>query len=134
MTVLDAINLAGGSDKPAIQSDVIIRRGGSVTRIPLSALEGGRNRQLRPGDEVVVQTNIKVFNALGAVKTSGQNEFTKLNPTLMDCLPQVGGLDNNVASNTGVFVFRLREPKAYQDANGNWQEGPGHLQVRHVEA
>ena len=124
MTVLDAVNLAGGPQKATIQSDVIIRRGKSVDRIPLAALEGGRNRQLKPGDEVVVQTNVKVFNALGAVKTSGQNEFTKLNPTLMDALAQVGGLDNNIASNRGVFVFRLKEAKAYQDANGNWQEGP----------
>jgi polysaccharide biosynthesis/export protein len=124
MTALDAINLAGGPQKATIQSDVVIRHGKSVDRIPLAALEGGRNRQLRPGDEVVVQTNVKVFNALGAVKTTGQVEFTRLNPTLMDSLAQVGGLDNNIAHNEGVFVFRLKEPKAYQDADGKWQEGP----------
>jgi polysaccharide export outer membrane protein len=65
-----------------------------------------------------------VFNALGAVKKTGQVEFSKTNPTLLDALAQVGGLDNSNSSNTGVFVFRLREPKAWLDADNHWQEGP----------
>ena len=65
-----------------------------------------------------------MFNALGAVNKTGQNEFSKLNPTLLDALSQVGGLSNELASNTGVFVFRLREPKAWQDKDGGWREGP----------
>ena len=66
----------------------------------------------------------KVFNALGAVKNTGQIEFRKPNPSLLDALAQVGGLDPASASTTGVFVFRLREPKAWLDADNRWQEGP----------
>ncbi|MCB1376845.1 MAG: polysaccharide biosynthesis/export family protein [Alphaproteobacteria bacterium] len=124
MTLIDAVSRAGGSTKPAHQVDVIVRRGKSVKRMSLAKVQSGQNQQLRAGDEVILESNAKVFNALGAVKQSGQVEFSKSNPTLLDALAQVGGLDNTNSSNTGVFVFRLREPKAWVDADGNWQEGP----------
>ncbi|MFN0191509.1 MAG: polysaccharide biosynthesis/export family protein [Aestuariivirga sp.] len=124
LTLLDAIARAGGPNLPQHQIDVVIRRGNSVKRIPLSTLQSGNNRQLRAGDEVVLEANTKVFNALGAVTKTGQVEFSKLNPSLLDALSQVGGLSNELASNTGVFVFRMREPRAWKDESGNWHEGP----------
>lgn len=124
MTLLDAVGKAGGATGPAHQIDVLVRRGKQVMRVPLSTVQSGRNMQLRSGDEVILETDAKVFNALGAVTKTGQIEFTKLNPTLLDALSQVGGLSNELASNTGVFVFRLREPKAWQDRDGRWHEGP----------
>jgi len=42
----------------------------------------------------------------------------------MDALAQAEGLDLTTASNTGVFVFRLHEPKAWLDADNRWQPGP----------
>ena len=123
MTLIDALARAGGATKPAHQVDVIIRRGKSVSRIPLSRVQSGQNMQLRAGDEITLEINAKVFNALGAVQNTGQIEFAKSNPTLMDALAQVGGLNGTQASNTGVFVFRLREPKAWLDADNRWQEG-----------
>lgn len=123
MTLIDAIARAGGATRPAHQIDVVIRRGKAVSRVPLSRVQGGQNRQLRAGDEITLETNVQVFNALGAVQKTGQAEFSKSNPTLMDALAQVGGLNGTVASNTGVFVFRLREPKAWLDADNKWQEG-----------
>jgi len=124
LTLMDALALAGGTEAQPHQVDVIIRRGKSVARIPLSDVQNGRNAQLVAGDEVILEANAKVFNALGAVKKTGQNEFTKPNPSLMDALSQVGGLDNVTSSNTGVFVFRLHEPKAWRDTDNKWQEGP----------
>jgi len=124
MTLIDAIAKAGGATLPAHQIDVVIRRGKSVTRIPLTVVQSGKNKQLRSGDEVILEADTKVFNALGAVNKTGQVEFSKPNPTLLDGLAQVGGLNNTTSHNTGVFVFRLREPKAWVDSNGKWQEGP----------
>ncbi len=124
LTLIDAIAQAGGPTRPAHLIDVIIRRGKSVSRIPLSRIQSGQNKQLRAGDEVTLEVDSKVFNALGAVQKTGQVEFSKSNPTLMDALAQVGGLNGNSSSNTGVFVFRLREPKAWLDADNRWQEGP----------
>jgi polysaccharide export outer membrane protein len=124
LTLIDAIAKAGGPTKPAHQMDVIIRRGKTVSRTPLAIVQGGNNQQLRTGDELTLEINAKVFNALGAVKQTGQLEFSKLYPTLLDALAQLGGLDNTNSSSTGVFVFRLREPKAWLDADNKWQEGP----------
>jgi polysaccharide export outer membrane protein len=121
LTILDAISKAGGAVHEPHQTDVVIRRGKKVTRLPLSLIQGGRNATLSPGDEVTLETNLKVFNALGAVAKTGQTPFSKLDPTLLDALSQVGGLEGTTASNTGVFVFRLREPRARQDAEGHWQ-------------
>ncbi len=123
LTLVDAIARAGGATKPPYQIDVVIRRGKTVRRIPLDTVLNGNNQQLRAGDEVTLEANTKAFNALGAVKRTGQIEFPKANPSLMDALAQAGGLDDNRSSATGVFVFRLREPKAWQDADGRWQRG-----------
>ena len=123
-TLIDAISRAGGAVQPPYQEDVIVRRGNKVTRISLELVLDGRNAQLRAGDEVIVQPNLKVFNALGAVAKTGQMPFPKSTPTLLDALAQAGGLDNTNASNKGVFVFRLREEKAWLDADNKWQKGP----------
>lgn len=124
MTLIDAIAKAGGATKPPHQIDVLIRRGKSVTRVPMLRVQSGQNQSLRAGDEVTLEINAKVFNALGAVKGTGQVEFPKPNPSLLDALALTGGLDNTNSSATGVFVFRLREPHAWVDADGKWQEGP----------
>ena len=123
LTLIDAISKAGGPTKAPHLIDVVIRRGKSVKRIPLSTIMGGANQQIRAGDEISLVSASKVFNALGATKTTGQFEFSSPHPTLMDALSQVGGLDNNTSSTTGVFVFRLRESKAWLDADNRWQEG-----------
>ena len=123
-TLIDVIAKAGGASKPVHQVDVVVRRGKSLMRMPLQQVLNGANRQLRPGDEVVLELNAKYFNALGSVTKQGQAEFEKSNPTLLDALAQVGGLNPTTASATGVFVFRLREPKAWLDADNRWQEGP----------
>jgi polysaccharide export outer membrane protein len=122
LTLVDAIARAGGAAKPAHLTDVIIRRGKAVRRIPLETVLNGNNQQLRAGDEVTLVSSVKVFNALGAVKRGGQLEFPKSNPSLMDALAQAGGLDDIRSSATGVFVFRLREPKAWLDENNKWRE------------
>ena len=124
MTIIDAVNRAGGAELAAHQTEVVIRRGKSVARVPLSVIYSGHNRPLQSGDELILEADVKVYNAIGAVTKTGQVEFSKYNPTLLDALSQVGGLANDVASNTGVFVFRRVEPYAWRDGNGKWQSGP----------
>jgi polysaccharide export outer membrane protein len=124
MTIIDAISRAGGPALPPHQTDVVLRRGKTVKRVPLTSIQGGRNIQLQRGDEIILEANLKVFNALGAVEKRGRIEFPKAEPSLLDGLASVGGLTNNLAHNTGVFVFRLEEPHAWQDENGAWRPGP----------
>jgi len=124
LTLIDAINRAGGATRPPHQVDVLIRRSSKVYRQPLQRVYDGKNEELRSGDEVILESNLKTFNALGSVKKTGQVEFAVPNPSLLDAVSQAGGLDNVTSSTTGVFVFRLRESRAWQDELGNWNEGP----------
>lgn len=124
LTLIDAINKTGGATRPPHQIDVVIRRGSQVRRVPLATVLDGNNQELNPGDEVILQSNVKTFNALGSTVKTAQVEFASPRPTLLDALAQVGGLNNQTSSATGVFVFRLNEAHAWQDEAGNWQPGP----------
>lgn len=124
LTLVDAIAKAGGSPLPPFQVDVVIRQGNSVKRISLERILNGNNQQLHPGDEVTLERDAKVFNALGALQKTGQIDFPKSSPSLMDAIAQAGGLSEARANNKGVFVFRLKEPRAWRDADNKWQEGP----------
>ena len=48
-----------------------------------------------------------IFTVLGAVQKAGNVDLTKPNLTLLEALGQVGGLTDERANKTGVFVFRL---------------------------
>ena len=58
-------------------------------------------------DEIVVRPNIKAFTVLGAVTKAHNVELNKTNTTLMEALGEVGGLNDERANKTGVFVFRM---------------------------
>lgn len=106
-TVLDAINKAGGPAQPALQSDVVLRRGSSVISMSMDhlLLHGG-DTGLQPNDDIVVRNHPRGFIAMGALKSSGVFPFTKSDPSLLDALGQIGGLVDTQADPTGVFVFR----------------------------
>ena len=62
-----------------------------------------------------MRPNSRTFTVLGAVQKSGNVEMTKPNLTLLEALGQVGGLTDERANKTGVFVFRM----------GDLQNNPG---------
>jgi polysaccharide export outer membrane protein len=107
-TVVDAINRAGGVVSPAAQLQVVLRRQGQVIMTAqYSDLLAGKDVAVQKGDEVVVRPNSRIFTVLGAVLKSGNVELTKPNLTLLEALGQVGGLSDERANKTGVFVFRM---------------------------
>ena len=123
-TIIDVINKAGGPAHPSHEEDVVVRRGAKAQRVPLDTVMNGHNVQLQAGDEITLVPHLKVYNALGALNKTGQMEFPQASLTLQDAISIAGGLSDLKASNKGVFVFRLREPHAWLDANNIWQEGP----------
>ena len=123
-TIIDIINKAGGPAHPSHEEDVVVRRGSKVQRVGLDTIMNGRNVQLQAADEITLVPHLKVFNALGALNKTGQMEFPQAKLTLQDAISIAGGLSDLKASNKGVFVFRLREPHAWLDADNRWQEGP----------
>lgn len=107
-TVVDAINRAGGPVSPAAQLQVVLRRHGQVIlTAQYSDLLAGQDVGIQKGDEIVVRPNSRIFTVLGAVLKSGNVELTKPNLTLLEALGQVGGLSDERANKTGVFIFRM---------------------------
>jgi len=113
-TVVDAINMAGGPiggsqlAVPANQLEVVVRREGQVIlRAQMSDLLAGADIPVQKGDEIVVRSNPRVYTVLGAVQKSGNVEMTKANLSLLEALGNVGGLQDQRANKTGVYVFRM---------------------------
>lgn len=108
-SAIDAINRAGGPfNLPAAQAEVVVRRQGQVIlTAQYSELLAGADIAIQKNDEIVVRPNSRIYTVLGAVQKSGNVELTKPNLTLLEALGQVGGLSDERANKTGVFVFRL---------------------------
>jgi polysaccharide export outer membrane protein len=107
-SVVDAINRAGGPIGASAQFEVVVRRRGDVIlQTQYSDLLAGGDIGLQKGDEIVVRPNSRTFTVLGAVGKSGNVELTKSGLTLLEALGQVGGLADERANKTGVFVFRM---------------------------
>lgn len=112
-TLADAINRAGGTARGPNQHDVILKRRGVEYRIPMSDLLAGGDIMLQRDDTLVVTTNIKAFTALGAVLKSGNIEINRTKVSLLEALGEVGGLSDERANKTGVFVFRPQDSSAF---------------------
>jgi polysaccharide export outer membrane protein len=113
-TVVDAINMAGGPQggsqfaTPENQLEVVVRRQGQVIIVvQLSELLAGADIPVQKGDEIVVRPNPRVYTVLGAVLKSGNIEMMKPHLNLLEALGNVGGLRDERANKTGVYVFRM---------------------------
>jgi len=111
-SVVDAINRAGGplmaTAGSSNQLQVVVRRQGQVIlTAQYSDLLAGSDIAVQKGDEIVVRPNSRVFTVLGAVQKSGNVEMSKQNTSLLEALGSVGGLSDQRANKTGVYVFRM---------------------------
>ncbi|MYZ45491.1 SLBB domain-containing protein [Schauerella aestuarii] len=106
LTLLDAINMAGGPIMEPHLTNVILRTGNEVTSINYQELLGGLNRQIPPRSEIVVERAKKRFVAMGAVNKPGLHDMPSEFPTLLEALGMVGGLNERSADPRGVFIFR----------------------------
>lgn len=109
LTLLDAINQAGGPLLEPHLAKVIVRTGSKVYTYSYQDLLQGRNQPVPPRSEIVVERARQRFVAMGSVKQPGLHDLPSANPSLLETLGAVGGLDESKADPTGVFVFRLNE-------------------------
>lgn len=113
LTLLDAINMAGGLSATADPRAVTVRRNGRIYTVDMQAfLQQGiaANNPVLVNGDVVSVPRIKPQEAylLGQVAKQGTVDLTRENVTLTQALTRVGGLNEGRADARGIFVFRNR--------------------------
>ena len=111
LTLLDAIDAAGGLTENADPRAVTIRRGGRSHVVDMLAfLEqgvGANNPVLRPGDVVsVARQEVQEAYLLGQIVKPSTIDLTRENITLTQAVTRVGGLREESADARGILVFR----------------------------
>ena len=111
--ILDVIAKAGGPKYPGYQSYVTLQRSGKEGAELFNDLvdRPADNVYIRPGDIVVVSNQPKTFVALGASGKNGQIDFEAEQMTMSEALGKAGGLLDERANPSYVFVYRLEDKK-----------------------
>lgn len=122
LTLLDAINSAGGLTEKADWRRVTMHRNGKDEFLSLqSLLQDGvmtQNRLLQSGDIVHVASidDRKVY-VMGSVKDAGTLPIGRNGLSLTEAISNVGGLNETEADATGIFVVRRLPESSEKVAN-----------------
>lgn len=111
LTLLDAIDAAGGLTLDADPRRVTVRRAGRTYLVDLQAFlkngVGANNPVLRAGDVVSVpRIELQEAYLLGQLVKAETIDLTHDNITLTQAVTRVGGLKEEAADARGIFVFR----------------------------
>lgn len=107
--LLDVLALVGGTRHPVAKTTIQIARDSQLVRMPLDAVIGDpqQNVRLKPGDVVTALFQPFSFTALGATGRNEEIPFESTGLTLSQALGRAQGLQDSRADAKGVFIFRL---------------------------
>ncbi len=120
--LLDVIALAGGSKARGADTVVRLTRSGEVSSARLDEIGAAdrRNVALTPGDHVELSKEVRSVTVLGAARSVAEIAFDRSDLTLDQALARAGGLNDDKADPTGVFIFRIER----HEEGGQWVEKP----------
>lgn len=106
--VLDAIAAAGGLRAAVTDSIVYLTRNTTTVHLPFETIvqTPRENIRLRPGDVLTVVREPKTYTILGATGQNGEVAFSAQHLTMANAVARAGGLLDNRADTSGVFLFR----------------------------
>ncbi len=100
-----------GAQVPETEAVIRLVRENQIQTVPLRTIINvpSENIYVLPGDTIFVLREPQVFNALGAVSSSGQYPITFADQTIAGALSLAGGLSPAIADRGGVFIFRFEQ-------------------------
>ncbi len=125
--LLDVIAGAGGIRAPVHESFVELSRDGRTTRVSLTRVvnDPKENIYIHPGDDITVIHDPQSYMVLGAAGRNAQIPFQTDGATLAEALSNAGGLNDNLADPTGIFVFRYEPVSVVRELRPGWTAPPG---------
>jgi polysaccharide biosynthesis/export protein len=129
--LLDALAAAGGVRQPVGKMTLQITRGTQVRALPLDVIiaDPMQNIVLQPGDVVTALHQPFSITVLGATGRNEEINFETQGLTLAQALARAGGLQDQRASASGVFIFRFENPAAVPPQPGMPTTADGRVPV-----
>jgi polysaccharide export outer membrane protein len=115
--VLEVISRAGGINAPGYETYVTIERRGRKATVLFRTLidKPSENIYVRPGDVVYVNRERRTYLAFGASGLNGRIDFEDSNLTLGEAVAKAGGLLDDRADPSQVFLYREVDRKTLQE-------------------
>lgn len=116
--LLDVLAAAGGVKQATDKMTIQVTRGDRVASLPLDRVirDPVQNIRMAADDVVTALYQPFSFTSLGATGTSAEIPFEATGMSLAEALGRVGGLKDDRADVSGVFLFRLEDPAAMDPA------------------